>query len=199
VVLRPTLTSGIWTGFYVDGSPVSGATNPTYTYTPPSPSTHTIHLRVTDSVQATKNSNTAQVTVNPTLQVSISPSSAVIEPGQSVSFTSSVSGGTPPYAYQWYKNGAPVSGATGSTWTFTSTSTGSYEIYLRVTDNVGATRNSNTAHVTVEEEQPVGGIWIPVDKLGLLAPYIGLASIILVATAATAIYAKRVKRRKEKQ
>lgn len=48
-------------------------------------------------------------------------------------------------------------------------------------------------------EKTVGGVWIPVDKFGLLAPYIGLASTILVATVATAIYAKRVKRRKEKQ
>jgi len=40
-------------------------------------------------------------------------------------------------------------------------------------------------------EYPVGGIWIPVDKFGLLAPYIALTSTILVATAATAIYAKR--------
>jgi len=46
---------------------------------------------------------------------------------------------------------------------------------------------------------PVGGIVIPIDKLALLAPYIGFASTVLVATAATAIYVKRVKRRKEKQ
>ena len=46
---------------------------------------------------------------------------------------------------------------------------------------------------------PVGGIVVPVDKLALLAPYIALASTILVATAATTIYVKRVKRRKEKQ
>jgi len=32
-----------------------------------------------------------------------------------------------------------------------------------------------------------------------LAPYIGLASTIVVATVAAAIYVKRVKRRKEKQ
>jgi hypothetical protein len=44
----------------------------------------------------------------------------------------------------------------------------------------------------------VGGFVVPVDKFGLLAPCIGLSSI-LVATAATAIYVKRVKRRKEKQ
>lgn len=46
---------------------------------------------------------------------------------------------------------------------------------------------------------PVGGFAIPVDKFGLLAPYIGLASTILAATVASTVYVKRVKRRKEKQ
>jgi hypothetical protein len=45
----------------------------------------------------------------------------------------------------------------------------------------------------------VGGVIVLVDKLALLAPYFGLASTILVATAATAIYVKRVKHRKDKQ
>jgi GH25 family lysozyme M1 (1,4-beta-N-acetylmuramidase) len=45
----------------------------------------------------------------------------------------------------------------------------------------------------------VGGIVIPVDKLALLAPYIGLTSTIVVAAVATVIYVKRVKHRKEKQ
>lgn len=45
----------------------------------------------------------------------------------------------------------------------------------------------------------VGGIVVPVDKFSLLAPYIGLASMIALASVATAIYVKRVKRRKEKQ
>jgi len=45
----------------------------------------------------------------------------------------------------------------------------------------------------------VGGIVVPVDKFGLLAPYIGLASTIMVASVAAAICVKRVKRRKEKQ
>jgi len=48
-------------------------------------------------------------------------------------------------------------------------------------------------------EVPVGGVWVPVDKLALLAPYIALASTIIVATAATAIYVKHAKRRKKKQ
>lgn len=48
-------------------------------------------------------------------------------------------------------------------------------------------------------ERGFGGIVVPVDKLGLLAPYIGAVSTILVATVATAVYIKRVKHRKEKQ
>ena len=51
---------------------------------------------------------------------------------------------------------------------------------------------------TQPQPTPVGGISIPVDKFSLLAPYIALVSTILVATAATAIYVKRVKHRKEK-
>jgi len=48
---------------------------------------------------------------------------------------------------------------------------------------------------------PVGGFAVPIDKpeSDASAPYIVLASTIVVATAATAIYVKRVKRRKEKQ
>jgi len=46
---------------------------------------------------------------------------------------------------------------------------------------------------------PVGGFWTPVDKFSLVAPYMGIASTILIAIAATAICVKRVKHRKEKQ
>jgi hypothetical protein len=45
----------------------------------------------------------------------------------------------------------------------------------------------------------VGGVIFPIDKLALLAPYIGLTSTIIVATVATVIYVKRVKHKKEKQ
>jgi len=47
--------------------------------------------------------------------------------------------------------------------------------------------------------ESVGGIVIPVDKVALLAPYIGLTSTIIAATVATSIYVKRAKHRKEKQ
>jgi len=48
---------------------------------------------------------------------------------------------------------------------------------------------------------PVGGISfsVTVDKPDLLAPYIGLASTAMIGAVATAVYVRRVKRRKEKQ
>jgi hypothetical protein len=51
--------------------------------------------------------------------------------------------------------------------------------------------------------EEVGGEWAPMDSLSLastitVAPYIGLASTIALATAATAVYVTRVRRRKEK-
>jgi len=60
------------------------------------------------------------------------------------------------------------------------------------------THSSPELEVVLEEPTTVGGIASPVDKLGLLVPYIGLASTILDSTVATSIYAKHVKRRKEK-
>lgn len=55
------------------------------------------------------------------------------------------------------------------------------------------------ATVYLELSSSVGGIVVPADKFGLLAPYIGLASTTIVAAVATAVCVKRVKRRKEKQ
>lgn len=45
----------------------------------------------------------------------------------------------------------------------------------------------------------VGGIGNPVDKLAILAPYIGLASTLLVAAIGTTVFVKRSKRREKRQ
>jgi hypothetical protein len=93
-------------------------------------------------------SNTAWVTVNPQTVVTIS-SSFVMDMGQSKVFTAYAQAGTPPYSYQWCLNNAAVSGATTSSWTFTPSSSGSYSVYVNVTDSVGFRAKSNVATVTV--------------------------------------------------
>ncbi|MEM3578481.1 MAG: PKD domain-containing protein [Candidatus Bathyarchaeia archaeon] len=95
--------------------------------------------------------------------VSISPMTASILVGQQVTFTSTVSGGTPPYTYQWYLNGAPVSGATSPTWTFMPTTAGIYYVQLKVTDANNNVAESNIARITVSSV-PVGGYSIPLAR-----------------------------------
>jgi hypothetical protein len=87
------------------------------------------------------------VPANPAPSVSVSPASVVIDVGRPQLFTSSASGGTSPYSYQWYLNGVAVSGATGSSWTFVPASQGSYTVYVNTTDKIGARAKSNIATV----------------------------------------------------
>jgi PKD repeat protein len=99
----------------------------------------------------------------PPLEVSISPTSASILVGQSVTFTSTPSGGYSPYSYQWYLGGVQVSGATSGTWTFTPTTSGIYYVYLQVKDANNNTAQSETARITVGAV-PVGGYSISLAK-----------------------------------
>jgi outer membrane protein assembly factor BamB/LysM repeat protein len=135
----------------LNGAAVSGATSSSWTFTPSSSGSYAVYLNVTDHAGLRAESNTGSVTVNLALSVSISPTSASIAPGHSQTFTSTVSGGTLPYSYQWYLNGVAQSGATGASWTFTSSTTGSYTVYVKVTDSASTpvTLQSNTAGITV--------------------------------------------------
>jgi len=129
------------------------------------------------------------------LSASISPLSASLLVGQSVTFTSTVSGGYTPYSFQWYLNGAPVSGATSSTWTFTPTAGGIYYVHLKVTDAKANTAQSDTARITVATV-PVGGYSIPIQvqtKTEPIIPYIALIAIL------TAIFTKLRPKTKRKR
>jgi len=113
------------------------------------------------------------------LTVSISPMSASILLGQQVTFTSTVTGGTPPYTYQWYLNNQPVLGANTATWTFKPTATGIYYVFLKVTDAAGNTAQSEPAKVTVSSV-PVGGYSVSLAKDAAITPII--AYIMLIAS-----------------
>jgi hypothetical protein len=65
--------------------------------------------------------------------------------------------------------------------------------------SIGTFKAPAAGYVAPPNGSSVGGIVVPVDKLGLLAPYIGLVSTILFGTVASTVCVKRVKRRKEKQ
>jgi hypothetical protein len=81
--------------------------------------------------------------------------------------------------------------------TLTNLAIGSHSMVVYANDICGNIGYSDEVYFTVQTH-PVGGIYIPVNKLELLTPYIALASVILVVAAATTIYVKHVKRRKKK-
>jgi hypothetical protein len=128
-------------------------------------------------------------TPTPPLSISISPTSASINVGNSVVFASSISGGTSPYSCQWYLDESPVSGATSSSWTFTPTTDGIYYVYLRVTDAAENTAQSENARITVTSI-PVGGYSLPLGKHASAKP-LTLYLIALSAVAAGFIVVRR--------
>jgi len=130
----------------------------------------------------------------PPLTVSISPTSASILVGQSVTFTSTVSGGVTPYSYQWYLNGNPVSGATSNTWAFTPTTSGIYYVYLKVTDAKGNTAQSETARITAATV-PVGGYSVPIDRYIIAKPLMLYFASVAILTIAFAVVGRKTPRK----
>ena len=118
----------------------------------------------------------------PLPSATITPLTSSITVGQSVSLTASVSGGASPYTYQWYLNGTAVSGATLSSWTFTPTSGGTYEIYLNVTDADGYIAKSETAIVNVLQAQgpTLGDVWVIILVLIVVVGAVAAVAILLV-------------------
>jgi len=130
-------------------------------------------------------------------QVSINPISEIIVLGQSVSFTSTITDGTPPYTFQWYLNGNPVNGVTSASWIFTPTTSGIYYIQLKATDANGNIGQSETARVTVSSV-PVGGhsVLISVEKRTDEAPAIYLTVIIALSIGFLTIRRISVRKRR---
>jgi hypothetical protein len=154
-----------------------------------------------DNISSTANPVSITMDMNHTLNavfspatpstVTISPSDSTIDVGESVLFTSEVSGGTAPYSYQWWLNGAPVPGATAASWTFLGTSAGLSFVYLKVTDVNNITAYSNTAQVTVITP-PVGGYAVSLPKHALFLQTLAYMTLIgLFAAAVIVVKRKR--------
>ena len=132
--------------------------------------------------------------IPPPLSASISPLSVSILVGQSVTFTSTVSGGYTPYGYQWYLNGNPVSGATANTWMFTPTTGGIYYVHLKVTDDKGNTAQSDAARITVATV-PVGGYSVPIQLPTTAKPATINIALLMILTATFIIIKRKTKRK----
>lgn len=175
-----TLGSGACTG----GSPISLATSSTYTASGLAADTYFCY-QATDSSGAgaeTAGSGWDLVTVNGALEPgSVSPTSAAIDVGQSVSLTATApSGGTPAYSYQWMSgtsstcsSDTAVAGQTGASYAPVPASSTYY--CVRYGDSASGTPASfvysNVVDVTVTADPtvsvtPAGPIDFDVGQAG---------------------------------
>jgi uncharacterized membrane protein YdcZ (DUF606 family) len=163
-----------------NGSSVPGANMSTWAFTPGATGSYVVFLNVTDSNGTTAVSSPITITVLPLppLLASISASATSIYLGQLVQFNSTVSGGTGVYSFQWFKNGSSVPGANMSTWAFTPGATGSYVVFLNVTDSNGTTAVSSPITITVFP--PLTGAKIYVDPSQIIDVSMGPGSTLTI-------------------
>lgn len=139
--------------WYVNQNQVSGAISSTYVFSPTATGTYSIKVIASDALNPSNQASSAPITitVNSQPSVSISPVTSVTDVGQQIQFTSTASGGTGSYTYQWYSNGNAQASATFSSFTFNPSVAGSYTITLVIHDasTPSDVATSNSAQVTV--------------------------------------------------
>ncbi|MGC8618675.1 MAG: immunoglobulin domain-containing protein [Thermoplasmata archaeon] len=179
--------------WYLNGNPISGATSSTFSFDPSVAGTYSIYLAVADSSGLVKDSNTLTITVFSTLNFTASATSTSITNGSSSTFSVNPSGGDPPYSYQWYVNGVPVSGATSSAFTYKPSQTGNYTVYVAVKDSTGVTKDSNFITLTVTKPKPSPSITIP------LVAIIGIVIVVIAVTAIALLLSRNRKQKASQQ
>ena len=102
-----------------------------------------------------------------------------------------------PGAYNYFNQSAKVwaSAFTGyylDHWTLDSVDHGA-------TNPITVDMSEDHVLYAIFQKHAVGGVSVVVDKLSLLAPFIGLASTVVVSAVAGAVCLRRVRRRKEKR
>jgi hypothetical protein len=126
------------------------------------------------------------------MSVSINPVSGSLNIGESLTFNSIVSGGVPPYSYQWCLDGTPVTGATSNSWTYTPQHASIHHVCLKVTDSDNTTKQSNMATIIVNAT-PIGGYSVSTAK-----PNVLFGAIIYIAIVALSSVVLSSKKRKRK-
>ncbi|MCW4045790.1 MAG: PKD domain-containing protein [Candidatus Bathyarchaeota archaeon] len=139
--------------WHSNGDIIPNATSSSFTFEPNYPDTYEISVTVNDTLDAQATSNKTSVIVNSWLSLNIEQGSAKTQVGKPVQFTAQVTGGTPPYTFQWYyrlsPSGEKMAGATSSIFVFTPTEEGTYIIDLVVKDALNVQTDSGPLPLSV--------------------------------------------------
>ena len=139
--------------WYMNGNPVSGATNTSFTTT--TPGAYKVVLTCTNLPGINVCSAPASLTVGPPT-IERQPVGEFLLTGQSAYFNVEAQGAG--LSYQWYKNGSPISGATASAYPINSVTTNDAGTYSVTVDSCGIsnTTASTQAVLAVREAEPPG-------------------------------------------
>jgi Zn-dependent metalloprotease len=86
------------------------------------------------------------------VSISTQPASVTVTAGSTASFSVGASGGTAPYTYKWYRNGAVISGATAATYSLTAQTADNGAVFNAVVSDSSSpvkTATSGNATLTV--------------------------------------------------
>ena len=131
-----------------NGAAISGATSASYTITGVTAAAAGTYTVVATNAAGSVTSTGAVLTVNASPVFTLQPASLTVVAGGSVTFTAAASG-TPAPTYQWFKNGAAISGATGASYTITGVTAAAAGTYTVVATNAAGSVTSTGAVLTV--------------------------------------------------
>ena len=90
------------------------------------------------------------------VSITTQPNSITVAPGATASFSVAATGGTAPYSYKWYRNGAQISGAASATYSFTAQTADNGAVFNAVVSDSSSpvkTATSSNATLTVGTTQ----------------------------------------------
>ena len=143
-----------------DGVPLAGATGAGLVLAGAQALHAGSYAVVVSNVAGSTTSASVVVTVNTPVSISVQPQSTQLLPNASLQLNV-VAAGTAPLAYQWYKNGTPISGATADSYGLAGAQSGDAASYSVVVSNSVGSVTSAAAVVTLAvpvsiQVQPAG-------------------------------------------
>jgi pectate lyase len=139
-----------------NGSPIGGATSATLNLSNVQGADAGSYRVVVSNAAGSATSTTAVLNVETgpvAPAITSQPASQTVVTGSSALF-SVIATGTAPLSYQWYKDGSPVGGATGSTLSLSNVQFADAGGYSVVINNVAGMATSNTATLSVTDQLP---------------------------------------------
>jgi uncharacterized membrane protein len=160
--------------WYVNNQVMSNSD--TFVFSPTTQGQYDVYVNLTDSAQDSVTSMPLTLIINPkpsvaSFKLALS-STSLLYINNTVNGAVSVIGGTPPYSYKWYVNGALQSGSNSSSYILNLNKTGIYNISVTTEDSVEQLA-SNSEMITVSYNlEFIGGIVAVVIVIIAISSYV---------------------------